>query len=156
MTIPLAKSSQKSIENGTAQKRRCAPPTNWFDPRLWPQIAAAADKHDFSPMEIVNSLKSTPAGRAIYGQLWPGTVGHWIEKTESIEEPYKWTEKTLRKVQSGKRDISKDKPLGRPRILVSEQLKTLNALTSIDSLHILTSLQRLKRRYSFSEMLVHL
>jgi hypothetical protein len=120
LDIPLSNSSKKAIESGEAQKCMRVAPTRWTEPQTWPLIAQAAIQHNFRPEDMSRALKATPGLRAIFNHISRGTLHKMMERTGSLEEPRRWSQKTLQNVQLYARQRNEEKTLGRPKVLVSE------------------------------------
>ena len=69
MDLPLKKASKRQIALGTAPTRSRAPRKYWFGPDLWPDIAEAAIRNDWSAGAIVTYLQRTPSGAAHFQTL---------------------------------------------------------------------------------------
>ena len=129
MDLPLTHATKRQIASGTAPKRRRAPAKYWFGPDLWPDIAAAAIRKDWSPGAIVQHLTATTAGAACFKGLSRSTVWRMFDRTEQKA----WSARTMKAVESENSRRVILQPLGCPHMLVSVQilLSRLGTLTII-------------------------
>jgi hypothetical protein len=68
---------------------------NWFHGLIWPHIADAAKRFDFSAARMVTFLKLKDSD--IFSTLNKGTVQRWKKKGEAA-----WKEKTMKDIERGR------------------------------------------------------
>lgn len=113
-TLGILKKKTAHRQHDIIRKR--SPRTNWFVPKVWPAIDAAAKANLFRSAQTVAYLQRQAGGKVIYGTLAPGTVSHWIDtKAPTL----RWKSNVLEKVKAEGARAAPKKRLGRPRKLVS-------------------------------------